>query len=47
MNKDNFRDTIIIIIGLWFIADALELITWGPFDMITDIIGGFLRPFIR
>jgi len=33
MNKDDFKDTIIIVIGLWFIADSLELITWGPFDM--------------
>ena len=45
MNKNNFKDTIIIIIGLWFIAAALELITWGPFDMIKNIMGGFI--FIR
>jgi phosphotransferase system glucose/maltose/N-acetylglucosamine-specific IIC component len=47
VNNDDFKDTIIIIIGLWLIAAALDLITWGPFDIFINLIGGFLRPFIR
>ena len=46
MNKDDFRDRVIIGIGFWAIADALDFITWGPLDMIGDVFSFLLRLFL-
>jgi hypothetical protein len=46
MDKDNFRDTIIIGIGLWAVASALGFVAWGPIDMIKDIFGSIFGGFI-
>ena len=47
MNRNDFKEMFILAIFVWFLADIFGLITWGPFDMLTDIIGGFLSPFTR
>ena len=47
MNKNDFKEMFILAIVVWFLADIFGLITWGPFDILINIIGGFLNPFIR
>ena len=47
MNKNDFKEMTILALVVWFLADIMGLITWGPFDMLANIIGNFLNPFIR
>ena len=45
MNRNDFKEMFILAISVWFLADVFGLITLGPFDMITDVIGRFISPF--
>ena len=47
MNKDDVRDTIIIGIGLWAIAAALDFIPLGPLDTIGIILSSIFKGFFH